>query len=58
MKASDRRIRTLNAETITGKMYLDPSIKELDTMAKRHAEYQKAAEPALMLVNRAYKRRR
>ena len=55
LKASDRRIRTLIAKTITGKMYLDTSIKELDTMAVRHAEYQKAAEPALMLVDRAYK---
>ena len=55
LKASDRRIRTLIAKTVTGKMYLDTSIKELDTMAVRHAEYQKAAEPALMLVDRAYK---
>ena len=36
-------------------MFLDTSIKELDTMAKRHAEYQKAAEPAVMLVDKAYK---
>ena len=55
LKASDRRIRTLIAKTTTGKMFLDTSIKELDTMAKRHAEYQKAAEPAVMLVDKAYK---
>ena len=36
-------------------MFLDTSIKELYTMAKRHAEYQKAAEPSVMLVDKAYK---
>ena len=54
LKASDRRIRTLIAKTTTGKMMLDTSINELDKMAKRHEEYQLAAEPAEMLVDKAY----
>ena len=54
LKASDRRIRTLIAKTTTNKMLLDTSISELDKMAKRHEEYQLAAEPAEMLVDTAY----
>ena len=55
LKASDRRIRTLIAKTTTGKMMLDTSINELDKMAKRHEDYRQAAEPAEMLVDKAFK---
>ena len=54
IKASDRRIRTLLAQTSTGKMMLDTHLTEMTKMAERHVEYVKAGEEAEMLIDRAY----
>ena len=54
IKALDRRIRTLLAQTTTGKMMLDRNLTELTKMTERHVDYVKAREQAEMLIDRAY----
>ena len=49
---TDRRIKTLVAQTNMEKMRLDTAIKDLDKQASRHPVYQADSEDSTFLIER------